>query len=314
MAQPQPGETLIGWIGVGKMGNPMATRLIAAGHRLMICDPVAEHRASLVARGAAVAATPAELAARAGVIFATIPNDAALHDVIYGGEERGGFLAAVGAGSVLVEMSTVSPDLSRLVAADLARRGAAYLRCPVSGSTALARTGALTALASGDAGAWERVTPLIDLLAARKFHLGPGEEARYMKLVLNTLVGATSAILGEALALGARGGLGDGQMMEVIADSAVASPLIRYKQEMVSSGDFSPAFSVAQMIKDFTLITETARARSVPMFAAGLILQQYVAAANTGYRDKDFFALVEWMRVSFGLTAGTEAAVADGAA
>lgn len=305
MAKAQSIQDEIGWLGVGKMGNPMASRLIEAGHRLTVCDPVAENRANLVARGAHVAATPGDLAGRCGVIFSTIPNDAVLEDVIYGGEERGGLLAQISAGAVLVEMSTVSPDISRRVGGDLARRGVGYLRCPISGSTALARTGSLTALASGDAGAWERVTPLLDLLAARKFYLGQGEEARYMKLVLNTLVGATSSILGEALALGATGGLSDGQMMEVIAESAVASPLIRYKQDMIVQRDLSPAFSVTQMMKDFTLITEAGRARRVPMFLTNLILQQYTAAANVGYDSKDFFALYDWIRKTYGLDMNT---------
>lgn len=291
----------IGWIGVGKMGNPMASRLIEAAHRLTICDPVAENRASLVARGARVVATPAEVAARCGIVFSTIPDDAALADVVYGGADGGGLLTRIGAGAVLVEMSTVSPEVSRRVAEDLARRDVAYLRCPISGSTELARAGTLTALASGDAGAWERVAPLLDQLAARKFYLGPGDEARYMKLVLNTLVGATSAILGEALVLGAAGGLTDGQMMDVIAQSAVASPLIQYKHEMIAQRDFSPAFSVLQMLKDFSLITGAGRARQVPMFVTNLILQQYSAAARVGYAEKDFFALVDWMRSTYGI-------------
>ncbi len=291
----------IGWIGVGKMGNPMATRLLEAGYRLTICDPVAENRASLVARGAQVAATAGDLAANCGLIFSTIPNDAVLQEVVYSAEERGNFLTRVSARAVLVEMSTVSPDVSRRVADDLARRGVGYLRCPISGSTALARAGSLTALASGDAAAWETAAPFLDLLTTQKFFLGPGEEARYMKLVLNTLVGATSAILAEALALGATGGLSDQQMMSVIADSAVASPLIRYKQDMIAQRDFSPAFSVVQMRKDFTLITEAGRTQHVPMFATNLILQQYTAAANAGYAEKDFFALVEWMRMACGL-------------
>jgi 3-hydroxyisobutyrate dehydrogenase-like beta-hydroxyacid dehydrogenase len=93
--------------------------------------------------------------------------------------------------------------------------------------------------------------------------------------------------------------------MEVIAESAVTSPLLRYKQEMVAHGDFSPAFSVAQMMKDFTLITEAGRAQQVPMFVTGLILQQYTAAANVGFAEQDFFALVAWMRTACGL--GTNA-------
>jgi 3-hydroxyisobutyrate dehydrogenase len=294
-------QRAIGWIGAGKMGNPMATRLVEAGHALTICDPAAENRASLVARGAAVAATPGALAARCGIIFSTIPNDAALTEIIFGGEDRSGFLPQIAAGAILVEMSTVSPQVSARVARDLARRGVAYLRCPISGSTALARVGKLTALASGDAVAWETVSPLIDVLATRKFYLGAGEEARYMKLVLNALVGAMSSVLGEALVLGEKGGLSPAQMMEVIGQSAVASPLLEYKREMISQMDFSPAFSVQQMIKDFLLITDAAREKQIPMFVANLILQQYTAASNAGYSEKDFFALFEWMRGEGGL-------------
>ena len=291
----------IGWIGVGKMGNPMATRLIEAGHRLTICDPVAENRASLVARGAQVAASAGELAQGCGLIFVTIPNDAVLAELIDDTEDRSGFVGRVAAGTVLVEMSTVSPQQSERVARILARRGVSYLRAPISGSTALARAGKLTALTSGDKAAWEAASPLLDLLAVRKFYLGGGEEARYMKLVLNTLVGATSSILGEALVLGERGGLTPAQMMEVISESAVASPLIAYKQAMIAQMDFAPAFSVTQMIKDFTLITEAGREKQVPMFVANMILQQYTAASNAGYSDLDFFSLFDWMRTAGGL-------------
>jgi 3-hydroxyisobutyrate dehydrogenase-like beta-hydroxyacid dehydrogenase len=284
-----------GWIGVGKMGNPMATRLIEAGYAVTVCDPMPENRASLVARGADIAASAGDLAERCTVIFATIPNDEVLHSLIWGGESQG-FLQRVRAGSVFVEMSTVSPQLSEKVAVELALRGVSYLRCPVSGSTALARIGKLTVLASGDQAAWDVLGETLDLLCARKFFLGLGEEARYMKLVLNTLVGATAAILGEALILGEAGGLSPAAMMQVISESAVASPLISYKKEMIEMMDFSPAFSVTQMMKDFTLITDAGRAKQIPMFAANMILQQYISAANAGYAQQDFFALFDWMR------------------
>ena len=301
MATSDKPQLSVGWIGVGKMGNPMATRLIEAGYALTICDPMAENRASLVARGAGVAASPGDLAARCQIIFSTIPNDAVLTEMIFGAEDRAGFLAQVASGTIFVEMSTVSPQISAKVAAALALRGVAYLRCPISGSTALARSGKLTALASGDAAAWDRVAPLMEVLAARRFYLGPGEEARYMKLVLNALVGATASILGEALVLGEKGGLTADQMMGVISQSAVASPLMDYKREMIAQMDFSPAFSVTQMMKDFTLITDAARDKQVPMFVANLILQQYTAASNAGYSDQDFFALFDWMRRTSGL-------------
>jgi 3-hydroxyisobutyrate dehydrogenase-like beta-hydroxyacid dehydrogenase len=298
--ETQKTKSRIGWIGVGKMGNPMATRLIEAGHSVTICDPMPENRASLVARGADIAATVADLAERCSVIFATIPNDEVLRDLIWQGGSQG-FLQNVRAQSIFVEMSTVSPQLSEKVAVELAGKGVSYLRCPVSGSTTLARNGKLTILASGDLSAWDTLGDTLDILCSRKFFLGPGEEARYMKLVLNTLVGATASILGEALILGEAGGLSAAAMMQVISESAVASPLISYKKEMIEMMDFSPAFSVTQMMKDFTLITDAGRAKQIPMFAANMILQQYISAANAGYAQQDFFALFDWMR-----TAGEE--------
>lgn len=302
MTVKQNASKILGWIGVGKMGNPMAARLIEAGHQVLICDPVSENRASLVARGATVANSVADLASRCDIVFSTIPNDAALSSIVYevdGSDE--GFLGHMGLGAIFVEMSTVSPQLSERIAKDLAKREIGYLRCPVSGSTVLARSGDLTILASGDLRAWNETEALLDLLAARKFYLGQGEEARYMKLVLNTLVGATSSILGEALVLGAKGGLDAKQMMDVISESAVASPLVKYKKDMISNMDFTPAFSVTQMAKDFMLITDAGRANQVPMVVANTILQQYIAASNVGYADQDFFALFDWMRESGGL-------------
>ena len=295
-------NTKIGWIGVGKMGHPMATRLIEAGHALTICDPLEDNRAGLVARGAAVADSPGALAQSCRIIFSTIPNDAVLHAMIFGAADRPGLADHAAPGSILVEMSTVSPQLSEKVAAALQARGVAYLRSPLSGSTALAKAGTLTILASGDAAAWDEVGPLLDTLSAKKFYLGAGEEARFMKLVLNTLVGATASILGEALLLGQKGGLSPARMMEVITQSAVASPLLNYKKDMIAQMDFAPAFSVDQMIKDFSLITDAARDGNISMDVAGLILRQYAAASQAGYSDRDFFALFDWMRVTGGLS------------
>lgn len=136
----------IGRIGVGKMGNPMATRLIEAGHKLTICDPVVENRASLVARGAPVSTTAGDIASRCRLIFVIIPNDAVLSELI-DDDDPSGFAGQIVAESVLVEKRAVSPQLSERVARILARHGVAYLRCPISSSITLARAGKLTALA-----------------------------------------------------------------------------------------------------------------------------------------------------------------------
>ena len=286
-------EHSVGWVGAGKMGAPMIRNLLARGVAVTVSEPTLTVVAELAEAGATPAAAPADLATCA-VVFATLPNDAALLEVVLGTTVSAGLAAVLPAGAVFVEMSTVSPECSVRIANALSDKGILYLRAPISGSTALAEKAALTILASGDQAAWTAALTYLEMISARRFYLGPSEQARYMKLVLNALVGATSSILAEALALGASGGLSRADMMGVICESVVASPLLAYKREAVVADDFTPAFTVAQMIKDFTLISDAGRTQGVPLLTIGLILELYRAAANTGLKDDDFFALVKW--------------------
>lgn len=296
MTEQAPRETpAIGWIGTGKMGGPMARNLLQAGSPLLISEPDAASRNRLTALGAQAAKSLFDFSSTS-MVFSTLPNDQALIDVVLrqSDPQAPGLADTLPSGAVLIEMSTVSPECSELVSRRLEKAGIRYVRAPLSGSTDLAAKAALTVLASGDRSGWEEALPHIEKLSSRQFYLGTGEEARYMKLVLNTLVGASSAILSEALSIGASGGLTRSDMMNVICESAVASPLLKYKQETVVSGDYAPAFTVSQMIKDFTLISEAARRNGVPLMTTGLILELYRSASNAGMQDEDFFALVKW--------------------
>lgn len=286
-----------GWIGAGKMGAPMARHLVSAGVRVVVTEPRADVRDALAADGATAVDSLADQA-DSPIVFATLPNDAALRAVVCGADGTGtGALAGLmRPGATFVDMSTVSPKISGVIAKILKERGINYLRAPISGSTAMAEQATLTILASGDRAAWDAALPFLHAMSAKQFMLGDGDEARYMKLVLNTLVGASSAILAEALNLGEHGGLSRAAMMQVICESAVASPLFSYKADAVAADDYTPAFSVTQMIKDFTLISDAARHEQVPLPVNGLILEIYRAAANSGLADEDFFSLVKWHR------------------
>ena len=283
----------LGWIGAGKMGAPMIQNLLANDLKVLVTEPSETRLTPLVTAGATPTTSLADHTA-SRIVFATLPNDRVLLDVVLGTDDRPSLAGALTQGAVFVEMSTVSPACSAKVAEELKKRGVSYLRAPLSGSTALAEQALLTVLASGDQSAWQTVLPYLKIVSSRQFYLGGGEEARFMKLVLNTLVGASSAILSEALALGESGGLSRAAMMEVINESVVASPLLKYKEQTVVSGDYAPAFTIGQMIKDFTLISDTARAEDVPLITTGLILELYRTAANAGLKDQDFFALVKW--------------------
>ena len=280
----------VGWIGTGKMGSPMSRHVRRAGFPVAVLEPVAENRAAVVAEGASVAGSFAALAARSQVIVLTIPDDDALRQIAFGDE---GLLPHLRAGQTLIEMSTVSPRISAELAKALDGVGVDYLRAPVSGSTTTAAAAKLTVLVSGPEESFRACEPILASFSTRRFHVGPGEEARYLKLVLNSLVGATSALLAEALSLGRRGNLSLADMLEVISESAVGSPLIAYKRDMLLARNYEAAFSVRQMMKDFDLMLDAARAVHVPMHVAALIRQHYEAAYAAGQAEKDFFVLVD---------------------
>ncbi len=291
-------NTSIGWAGIGKMGAPMSRRVLEAGYRVHVFEPLPENRATIVAQGANVSHSLEDLAASSDVIILTIPNDAVLRDLVFG---ENGLSTVMKAGQILVEMSTVSPTISAEVDNAMAARGVAYLRAPVSGSTATASAGTLSVMASGPEDAFKRLEPIFECFSSRRFYVGGAEEARYLKLVLNALVGATSALLGEALTLGLKGNLSLETMLNVICESAVASPLIAYKRDLLIQRNFDPAFSVSQMMKDFDLILDAARSDHIPMYMASMIRQQYETAYTEGLAEKDFFVLFEQLERRAGL-------------
>lgn len=290
-------EAVIGWIGLGKMGGAMARHLLRATGSLLLTEPSPVNLAPLLAAGGKKAVSLADHS-ECDLVFSTIPNDKALRAIVFGENGSEGLATALRPGAAFIEMSTVSAECSREVAEILAERGVHYLRAPISGSTAMAESASLTILASGSDEAWTKAMPYMKAISAKQFFLGPGDEARYMKLVLNAMVGATSAVAAEAIALGERGGLSREAMMDVICSSAVSSPLLQYKREAIVKNDFTPAFSVTQMIKDFSLIADAGRESGVPMVVIDIILDRYQAAANAGHKDEDFFALVDWVSAS----------------
>lgn len=280
----------IGWIGLGKMGAPICRRLRAAGYS------VTAHVRSEFSRNRAKSleiphvGEIGELVAGSDIVMAAISDDRALEEIVSG---SAGLAALMRPGQVFVDLSTVSPDASQRVAAQLDERRVDYLRAPVSGSTATAETGQLTVLASGPKGVFDRLAPVFEAFASKRFHVGDAEQARYLKLALNAMVGATSALVAEALTFGRKGGLDTGAMLEVIGNSVVASPLINYKRAMLASGNFAPAFTVSQMMKDLDIVLSVGRTGHCPLPLTSQIRQQFETAFISGQGDKDFFVLFE---------------------
>ncbi len=280
----------IGWIGAGKMGLPICIRLKAAGHDVHVLGRSAEAMQKLGQLGLTPHANIASLAKNAEVIFSSISNDAALEEIIVG---AGGVAATLPRGNLFIDISTVSPTISAKVAEQLELKYISYLRSPMSGSTVMAEAGTLTAVVSGPKTTFNAIYTLFECFTRKVFYVGEHEEARYLKLALNSMVAATSALLAEALAFGQKGGLGNATMLSVINQSVVASPLIAYKTDMIVKEDYRPAATLSMLQKDLHLLLSTASTHGAHMPLANHIHDIYQDASARGLAEMDFFVLVQ---------------------
>jgi 3-hydroxyisobutyrate dehydrogenase-like beta-hydroxyacid dehydrogenase len=275
----------VGWIGLGKMGLPICRRLMAAGF-----DPTSFARndasaAKAEAEGFSHCRSLEDLAS-ADVIMSAVPDDAALLGIM-----TPGFVAALRPGQVFIDISTVSPGASAEVAGRLAPSGVHYLRAPVSGSTMHAASGQLTAMVSGPRDAFDRVQPVMSAFSARQIYLGAEEQSRYLKLAINSILAANAVLVAEALAIGEAGGLRRADMLEVMTQSAIATPLLGYKKDLLIKGEYPPAFSVSQIMKDLDLALGAARADHIPVPVNATVRQCFERAFADGLGEADFFAL-----------------------
>ena len=181
--------------------------------------------------------------------------------------------------------------------------GIGYLRAPVSGGVALAKAGTITVLASGARADFEAAEPLFAAMAKKSFYVGAGEEARYIKLALNMMVGMTVAMMSEAVVFAERGGVARDTILDVMGESAVASPLVGYKLEPLRQRDFSPTFSARQKAKDFDLLLGAARQTETPLPLAAFVRQMWSSMIASGSGDEDFLAYVKTMETLSGMKA-----------
>jgi 3-hydroxyisobutyrate dehydrogenase-like beta-hydroxyacid dehydrogenase len=273
----------IGWIGAGKMGFPICVRYLQAGHQVAALARNSTALEKLIASKINAVAKIKEVAQVSDIVFSSLSNDGALSTVAMELSE------SMLEGSTFIDTSTVSPTVSAEVSVIFKKKNITYLRSPVSGSTAMAENGTLTAVVSGPRQSFDDLASIFAVFARKTFHVGEAEEARVMKLVLNSMVAATSALLGEALAFGQSGGLDNATMLSVINQSAVASPLIGYKTDMIVKADYKAAASLAMLKKDLDVLLSAA---SQPLPLNAHIHQIYQAAMAKGLAEEDFFVLV----------------------
>jgi 3-hydroxyisobutyrate dehydrogenase-like beta-hydroxyacid dehydrogenase len=277
------GIRTVGWIGLGKMGLPICRRLAAAGLGVTVLARNDAGADKAHAEGFSICRRLEDLAA-ADAVVAAVPDDAALVGLI-----TEAFVAALRPGQIVIDLYT--PSASAVVAGTLAPTGARYLRAPVSGSTMHVASGQLTAMVSGPRTAFDDALPLLSMFSAKQFYLGAEEQARYLKLAINSILAANSALVAEALAIGESGGISRVDMLAVMSQSAIATPLLGYKTDMLVKGDYKAAFSISQIIKDLDLVLGAARADHVPVPVNAIVRQRFEQAYADGLGEADFFAL-----------------------
>jgi 3-hydroxyisobutyrate dehydrogenase-like beta-hydroxyacid dehydrogenase len=279
----------IGVVGLGRMGEPIARRLLDSGHEVTVFNRTATRTDGLVERGAKRAGSPAEVWESADACITMIADDEALRGVMLGDD---GLLREGPPGRVLIDMSTVSVEASRAVAGEAGAAGIAYLRAPVSGNPSVVVAGNLTIIVSGDHEAFELLEPALRDVGPNVFYLGAGEEARVMKLALNLMVAGTAELMAEALVLGEASGLDRATMLEVMGTSAVGSPFVKYKTAPLVADDYTATFTSAMMHKDLSLALEAGQAVAVPLPATVLVRRLLEECISTGMGELDLMALL----------------------
>jgi 3-hydroxyisobutyrate dehydrogenase-like beta-hydroxyacid dehydrogenase len=302
--------TRLGWIGAGRMGFALASRLLAAGNDVAVwnrtrakADPLAEH-------GATIVDSPADLADR-DVVFTMVGGDRDFQEVVIG---DAGLLSRAGAAPrVLVDSTTISPGASQIVRDAAEKRGTAVVAAPVSGNPKVVAAGKLTIVASGPRDAFDLAEPYLELFGAGVTYVGEGDRARLVKICHNLMLGIVAQTLAEIAVLAEKGGVSRADLMAFLNDSVMGSMFTRYKTPAYVNLDFTPTFTPALLLKDFHLGFDAARELEVPMPVAAAAEQVVQSHVGNGYDDVDFAALLEYEAKAAGLELEPEdAAVSDG--
>jgi 3-hydroxyisobutyrate dehydrogenase-like beta-hydroxyacid dehydrogenase len=289
----------LGFIGLGKMGGRIAQRLLDHGYQLAVYDLNIGQAEAIAARGGIVAKTLFELGRTADVILSCLTNDAAVISVYTGPE---GVFAGAKPGTVVLEMSTISPETSRELHRVGAGRGIEVLDVAISGSTPAAEQGILTLLAGGNRELFTAAEPIFQSMAKQYFLLGDSGSGTAMKLVVNTLLGVGMQAIAEAVVLGEKAGLDRERLLEVLSKTAVVAPAHVGKLARVAANDYSPQFPLRLMNKDFELILNAAARAHVSMPATEAAF--YVNSEElSGNNEKDFSAVLRRMEEAAGIEA-----------
>jgi len=279
----------IGIVGVGLLGSAVAARLLQGKFVVTGYDTRPEPLRALKARGLIAARSVAEAAAEAKAIFTILPSLESVEAVILG---SGGILETAPRGATLIQMSTISPDLTRRLAKAALTKGIGFLDSPMSGTSAMVARGDCAIYVAGNRARSDACLPIFNAIAKKTFYVGEAGMASLAKLATNLLVGLNTAALAEALVLGAKGGLAPALLLDLLKDSAAASKMVDVRGPLMVSHRFDAQMKIDLFLKDFKLMLEEGRRLGVALPLTSITQQLATAAAAAGRGEEDLAAVV----------------------
>jgi 3-hydroxyisobutyrate dehydrogenase-like beta-hydroxyacid dehydrogenase len=279
----------VGFVGLGAMGGRIAGRLLGAGHTVIGYNRTAAKAQPLLDRGMQWATSPRQVAERVDVIFTMVAHTAALCELTEG---EAGILAGLTPGKVYCDMSTVHPDITRALARRVAATGAQMLDVPVSGGPITVERGELSLMVGGDPAVFARLKPLLLDIGPRVTYIGTHGQATTLKIALNLNVPVQVLAFCESVLLAERSGIPREIALEAILNSAIASPMLKFRGPLLLGSD-EVMFNVTMQRKDLDLALSMGRAADVHLPTASLTNQILTTASAMGWAERDFAVIYE---------------------
>jgi 3-hydroxyisobutyrate dehydrogenase-like beta-hydroxyacid dehydrogenase len=274
---------------MGLMGQPMSLNLVNAGFTVTVFNRDRTKTDPLKRAGANVASSPAEAAGNADIIYVIVSDTAAVEQVVTG---PNGILDAIRPGVLVIDSSTISPVVSKKLAAEIVAAGGRWLDAPVTGSKHLAAKGELTFMIGGDREVLDEAMPILNALGKKFIYCGPQGAGLAAKLAQNAIQATMVEIFSEAFVMATKAGVRPEALLDVIQSSLARSGLIDFKAPFVFKGDFTPYFSLKLMHKDLNLAVENAYALNVPMPTTATVKETYGFAKAQGKGELDYAAVI----------------------
>jgi len=290
--------SVIGFIGLGIMGRPMAKNLLKAGHQLVVYDVVRGSVDDVVASGAARGESSADIAAKSEIVITMLPDGPDVEAAVLG---PAGVLDGARGGCILVDMSSISPMVSQKIGAACAGKGVGFLDAPVSGGEPKAIDGTLAIMVGGEAGVFEKVKPILAAMGSSVLLTGPVGAGNVTKLANQIMVACNIAAMGEALVLATRAGLDPEVVFNAVKGGLAGSTVLNAKAPMVIGRNFKPGFRIRLHQKDLRNALLAGESMKVPLPLTSMVQQMLITLMNDGKGDLDHSAIVNYIEQGAGV-------------